>query len=158
MSNWSDYFVGSVSEGELVSLAQKLAHELFSHDKIFIELYGNLGMGKTTFARSFISTWLSKTGESSSEEITSPTYNLVRVYGRHKPIAHLDLYRLEQLSELEQIGYESYFYETPATLIEWPDRIDVFEQLRPQTGKVIKIIFDSADRSEKRLVKVLFRN
>lgn len=155
MSNWCSggnlYFSGTISEHELVKLAQKIAKEFFD-TKLFVELRGELGVGKTVFARAFISTWLSLAGESNTTAI-SPTYNIVQVYGSIKPVAHFDLYRISTLNELEQIGFEHYFYELPCTLVEWPEKIEAFEKLRPQTT-VIVVSLEFFEEAEKRAVRI----
>lgn len=115
-------------------LARKSAAQCL---KVFIELHGDLGAGKTTFARAFIDEWLRLAGDAVPSETVSPTYNIVRIYGEKKAVAHLDLYRLKGLEELEQIGFERYFYEYPCVLIEWPEQIEGFSSLRPRKDSLV---------------------
>ena len=79
-------------------------------------LYGNLGAGKTVFAKGFAA------GLGITNHITSPTFAIVNVYEGRLPFYHFDLYRLEDADELYNIGYEDYIYGNGISLIEWPDR------------------------------------
>ena len=85
-----------------------------------IFLYGEVGSGKTTFARAFI-----KELCDTSEEITSPTFSIVQNYAMKngKELLHCDLYRLKNSHELLEIGiYDDI--ENRITLIEWPELIE----------------------------------
>jgi len=78
-------------------------------------LQGDLGAGKTAFARGFIQSLIPHT------EVTSPTFNLVQTYETaHGSLWHFDLYRLKSPAEIEEIGLDEAL-ETAITLIEWPD-------------------------------------
>lgn len=136
----------SQSTADTEELAANLARELFQKrsEGVFLDLRGDLGAGKSVFARGFIRQWLELAGESVEtikQSLVSPTYNLVKIYGKNLPIAHLDLYRLESVEELEQIGYEQYFYETPACIVEWMTKLPSFSRLRPPTAVIIEIRF-----------------
>ena len=84
-----------------------------------ILLSGGLGAGKTTLARAFIS------DIAGVEEVPSPTYTLVQSYMSRAgfEVLHADLYRVEDSSELIELGLEDAA-ETGALIIEWPDRLD----------------------------------
>ena len=85
-----------------------------------IFLIGDLGSGKTTFSKGFIS---EKTKEPLNQ-ITSPTFNYVNVYGQGlTQVAHFDLYRLKSKDEFYQLGLEEIMLNTPYSLIEWPEII-----------------------------------
>ena len=98
---------------------QLLAKNLAGFCKIgdCLLLYGDLGAGKTTFARGFIQ---AKTG--TKEEIVSPTFTLVQTYPIPSggAVWHCDLYRLKNPNELLELGLDEAFDEN-ITLIEWPE-------------------------------------
>ena len=85
-------------------------------------LSGELGTGKTTFARGFINGLFVSHGLP-KEEIPSPTFNLVQEYTLpNYTIYHIDLYRIEHMAELSELGLEDAFTEG-VTLVEWPERL-----------------------------------
>jgi tRNA threonylcarbamoyladenosine biosynthesis protein TsaE len=104
----------AVNEEATAAIARSLAHMCHSGDTLLLE--GDVGMGKTTFARSFIS-------EISSEktDITSPTFTLLQTYPLIDggTLWHFDLYRLKHREELVEIGLHEAL-ENGITLIEWP--------------------------------------
>lgn len=85
-----------------------------------IALWGELGSGKTVFARAFINA-----RARTPEEVPSPTYTLVQTYDDADggAIYHFDLYRIEDAGELEELGMEEAF-SGGISLIEWPDRME----------------------------------
>lgn len=94
-------------------------------------LIGNLGVGKTVFTKGF-----AKALEI-HEHITSPTFTIVNEYNDGKmPFYHFDVYRIEELYEMEEIGYEDYFYGEGVTFVEWANLI---EELIPKQAKWIFI-------------------
>ena len=82
-----------------------------------IVLAGDLGAGKTAFVQGF------GRGLGVTERITSPTFTLVHVYEGRLPVHHLDVYRLEQLSEALDLGLPEMLDEGGVVLIEWGDAI-----------------------------------
>jgi len=104
------------SEAATVSIARRLAAVARSGD--VIALNGDLGAGKTCFARGFIA---ALTGQ--AEETPSPTFTLVQTYDSdHGTIWHFDLYRLARSGDALELGLEDALAEG-ITLIEWPERI-----------------------------------
>lgn len=79
-------------------------------------LVGDLGAGKTAFTQGFAAAL------GIDEQITSPTFTLVRTYPGRLPVNHLDVYRLEQVSEAEDLGIGELL-ESGVTVIEWGDTI-----------------------------------
>lgn len=101
-------------------LAEDLAMVLAPGDVIALE--GDLGAGKTTFARAL----LRALADDAGLEVPSPTFTLAQSYDDLRvPVTHFDLYRLGSSDELEEIGF-SEALETGAALIEWPERADGF--------------------------------
>lgn len=85
-----------------------------------VALHGDLGLGKTTFARAFIQ---ARPGGDAVAEVPSPTFTLVQVYELPDvAVWHFDLYRLTNPEDAWELGIEEAF-ATGITLIEWPDRL-----------------------------------
>lgn len=104
-----------LNEAALVALARSLAP--WVRDGLVIHLHGDLGAGKTTFARAL----LQATGV--GERVKSPTYSLIESYAvGERPIHHLDLYRLADPEEMEWLGLPDLASSDALILIEWPER------------------------------------
>lgn len=83
-----------------------------------ISLTGDLGVGKTVFTQG-----LAK-GLGIEEPVNSPTFTIVQVYEEGRlPLYHFDVYRIGNIEEMDEIGYEDYFYGEGVCLIEWADLI-----------------------------------
>jgi len=80
-------------------------------------LYGDLGAGKTCLARGVAR------GLGVEEPVTSPTFTLINEYRGRIPLFHMDAYRLEGSGDVEDLGYEEYFYGDGVTLLEWAGKI-----------------------------------
>ena len=89
-----------------------------------IALGGDLGCGKTTFARAFIRALAALHGEGDAgEEVPSPTFTLVQIYDRSPaPVWHFDLYRVEKPEDAYELGIEEAF-ESAISLVEWPRKL-----------------------------------
>ena len=84
-----------------------------------ITLNGDLGVGKTVFTQG-VAAGLGITGP-----VSSPTFTIVQIYEEGRlPLYHYDVYRLGDVEEMEEIGYEDAFYGQGLTLIEWASRIE----------------------------------
>lgn len=106
----------NASEATSLRLAERVALTLSPGD--VVALYGDLGAGKTTFARALIRALLADP----SAEIPSPTFSLVQTYATpHLELMHLDLYRIGHEDELFELGLDDHL-ATGAALIEWPER------------------------------------
>lgn len=99
-----------------------------------ISLIGDLGVGKTVFTQGFAK------GLGIKEHINSPTFTIVQVYDEGRmPFYHFDVYRIGDVSEMDEIGYEDYFYGDGVCLIEWANLI---EEIMPDKHGVITILKD----------------
>lgn len=79
---------------------------------------GDLGVGKTVFTQGLAE------GLGIAEAVSSPTFTIVQVYEEGRlPLYHFDVYRIGDVSEMDEIGYEDYFYGEGVCLIEWADLI-----------------------------------
>jgi len=100
-----------------MQLGEKLAKKLSRGD--VIALFGDLGSGKTTFTKG-VGKGL---GVKASQRINSPTFVLIKEYGARIPLYHLDLYRLDNLQDIEDIAVEEYIYGDGVAVIEWAEKI-----------------------------------
>ena len=92
-------------------------------------LNGDLGTGKTVFTQGFAA------GLGITEPVNSPTFTIVQIYEEGRmPFYHFDVYRIADIEEMDEIGYEDYFYGNGVCLIEWADLIR--ELLPEETGRI----------------------
>jgi len=112
-----------VSEGELQTLdwGEKLGRML--QQPTMILLQGDLGAGKTVFARG-VARGL---GVDPQIPITSPTFTLMNYYPARLDLYHFDLYRLSDPDELIELGFDEYAYGSGVALIEWPEKLNNLE-------------------------------
>lgn len=110
----------SYAEADTITIAQDLASTLKPDDVVFLR--GDLGVGKTVFARALIRALCGDDGI----EVVSPTFTLVQIYdGMAGPIHHYDLYRIEDAEEIFAIGWEDSL-GAALTIVEWPDRLGAY--------------------------------
>lgn len=94
-------------------------------------LVGDLGVGKTVLTQGIAE------GLGITEPINSPTFTIVQVYEEGRlPFYHFDVYRIGDIEEMDEIGYEDYFYGDGLTMIEWANLI---EEILPKKRKEITI-------------------
>jgi tRNA threonylcarbamoyladenosine biosynthesis protein TsaE len=104
-----------LTEEQLVEEGRELGGSLPPGSVLLLE--GDLGAGKTTFARAIVE------GLGAAEPATSPTYALVhRYHGRRGPVFHLDCYRLRTPDEAADLDWEGLLAEGDVLLVEWPER------------------------------------
>ena len=94
-------------------------------------LIGDLGVGKTVFTQGVAD------GLGITEPVNSPTFTILQVYEEGRlPLYHFDVYRIGDVEEMDEIGYEDYFYGDGLTMIEWANLI---EEILPKKRKEITI-------------------
>ena len=94
-------------------------------------LVGDLGVGKTVFTKGLAR------GQDILEPVSSPTFTIVQVYEEGRlPFYHFDVYRIGDVEEMDEIGYEDYIYGDGVSLIEWANLI---EEILPEHYTEIKI-------------------
>ncbi|WP_278372321.1 tRNA (adenosine(37)-N6)-threonylcarbamoyltransferase complex ATPase subunit type 1 TsaE [Segatella bryantii] len=101
------------SEEETIEVAQNLESEKFPN--MVICLNGDLGSGKTVFTKGFASAM-------AIEEITSPTFNIIKEYVGELPLYHMDVYRTN--GRVDELGLDEYFNKGGVTIIEWAEMIE----------------------------------
>ena len=121
------YKITAYSEDDTMELAQNLESEKFPNMVICLE--GDLGSGKTVFAKAFA------LALGVTENITSPTFTIIKeYYGGEMPLFHMDVYRLNEVKQ--DLGIEEYFTKKGVTIIEWSDLI---EDILPKNRLDIRI-------------------
>ncbi|MBR1742356.1 MAG: tRNA (adenosine(37)-N6)-threonylcarbamoyltransferase complex ATPase subunit type 1 TsaE [Lachnospiraceae bacterium] len=135
----------SDSEQETFALGASLG-EKCKGGEIFL-LDGDLGVGKTVFSKG-----LGK-GLGVAEPISSPTFTIVSIYESGRlPFYHFDVYRISDIEEMDEIGYEDYFYGNGVCLIEWADLI---REILPEGCISVKIEKDLERGFDFRRIRIL---
>lgn len=102
-----------------------------------IALIGDLGTGKTTLTKSIAE------GLGITEMITSPTFTIVQEYPEGRlPLYHFDVYRINELEEMYELGYEEYFFGQGVCIIEWADLI---MEIIPDDSIIIRIEYGASE-------------
>ena len=121
--------IESFSAEDTLSLGRKLGRAAQPGD--VYTLVGDLGVGKTVLTQGIAE------GLKISEPICSPTFTIVQVYEEGRmPFYHFDVYRIGDVEEMDEIGYEDYFYGEGLCMIEWTNLI---EEILPSKRKEITI-------------------
>ena len=107
------YKVITRSEAETIELAENLEAEKFPN--MVVCLNGDLGSGKTVFTKGVA-------GALGIDEITSPTFTIIKEYVGELPLYHMDVYRTD--GKVEDLGLEEYFNKGGVTIIEWSEMIE----------------------------------
>ena len=119
----------SWSAKETLLLGSRLGKSCKAGDVILLN--GDLGVGKTVFSKG-IGEGLGITGP-----VSSPTFTILQVYeGGRLPFYHFDVYRIADIEEMEEIGYEDYFYGDGACLVEWAGLI---QEILPDKAVTVTI-------------------
>ena len=121
-------------KAEHIKSLGKVAKNLIDHfpEQRIFAFYGKMGAGKTTFIQSVCKAL------GSEDNVTSPTFALINEYKTDKQLSifHFDFYRINNIEEAFDLGYEDYFYSENYCLIEWPELI---ESLLPENIVKVKI-------------------
>lgn len=127
---------------ELENIAGQILCDFPDH-RIFA-LYGKMGAGKTTFIKAFSSVMEVK------DEVRSPSFSLINEYysTQYGSIYHFDFYRLENIEEVLEIGYEDYFFSGHYCFLEWPGKIS---ELLP--AKFVYCTIDITE-SQERIISI----
>ncbi len=107
------YKIITRSDAETIELAENLEAEKIPN--MVICLNGDLGSGKTVFTKGFA-------GAMGIDEITSPTFTIIKEYMGELPLFHMDVYRTD--GKVEGLGLEEYFDKNGVTIIEWSEMIE----------------------------------
>lgn len=119
----------SFCEKDTAKIGETLAREAKPGEIYLLE--GDLGVGKTVFAKGFA------LGLGITEPITSPTFTIIQEYEQGRlPFYHFDVYRIADEEEMFELGYESYFFGQGVCLIEWASLI---QGLLPAECRTIRI-------------------
>lgn len=121
--------IETFSEKETFALGKKLGEEAKPGE--VYTLVGELGVGKTVLTQGLAR------GLEIEEPISSPTFTIIQIYEEGRlSLYHFDVYRIGDIEEMEEIGYEDYFYGNGICLIEWANLI---EDILPERYKMILI-------------------
>ena len=85
---------------------------------VLVLLAGDLGTGKTTLTKGIVS----GLGAAGEDDVTSPTFTLVHVYGKPAKVYHADLYRIESFHDFQTLGIEDLFSTPSVAILEWSER------------------------------------
>lgn len=129
------------SHKEMISLGKKTATSLKKGD--IIGLSGELGAGKTVFIKG-----LAK-GLKIKEEPSSPSFVIINEYNGKLPLYHFDVYRLDDIKQMDDLGYEEYFYGNGVTVIEWVEKIEKLIK-----GDWVKVTIEYTKNDNERLVEI----
>lgn len=126
------------SAEETVELGKRIGAFLMSND--VIALIGPLGAGKTTLIQGIAE------GVGVKDYVTSPTFIIINEYQGRIPFYHIDLYRLDEVKDIEDLGIEEYFNRGGVCAIEWAEKLG---ELKPKSSHEIRI--DIVSEKERKI-------
>ena len=139
----SEVIVSSVvtsSAEETTAWGREFAKKLVA--PVLVLLTGDLGSGKTTLTKGLVAGLCA----ANEEDVTSPTFTLVHVYGKEKKVFHADLYRIESFHDFETLGMEDMFTEPGIAILEWSERFPLIAPW-PQ----VRIRLEHLGRDQRRI-------
>ena len=132
------------NEEETKKFGEKLCEKLTAGS--IVALTGDLGTGKTTLTKAIAA------GLGVTDVITSPTFNIVKQYDSGRlPLYHFDVYRIGDVDEMYEIGYEEYFFGDGVCVIEWADLI---EEIIPDDA--VRIEIEYGEKEGERIYRCMF--
>ena len=124
--------IESFSEKDTFRLGETIGNECRRGDIVLLN--GDLGVGKTVFTKGF------GRGLGIEEPISSPTFTIIQIYDSGRiPLYHFDVYRIADPEEMDEIGYEDYFFGDGVCLVEWASLI---QELIPEHVMEVTIAKD----------------
>jgi len=136
----------TITELETMKAGYALGSILKKGDVVCLE--GDIGVGKTVFVKGMAASLDVK------EYVTSPTFTIVNEYNGKFPVYHFDVYRISDLEEMSEIGFEEYIYGDGVTIVEWADLI---REILPGECIWIKLERDSSENGDMRIISIDFR-
>lgn len=132
------------NEEETKKFGKQLCEKLTAGS--IVALTGDLGTGKTTLTKAIAA------GLGVTDVITSPTFNIVKQYDSGRlPLYHFDVYRIGDVDEMYEIGYEEYFFGEGVCVIEWADLVD---EIIPDDAMRIEIEY--GEKEGERIYRCIF--
>lgn len=139
-----EYVVETYSAKETFEFGKRLGEE--AKAGCVYALIGDLGVGKTVFTQGFAA------GLGIMEAVNSPTFTILQIYDEGRlPFYHFDVYRIGDVDEMDEIGYEDCFYGDGISLIEWADLI---EEILPKCYMRITVEKDMKKGFDYRKIRV----
>ena len=129
-----------ISQADLLDIDSTLIKN--NPEKRVFAFYGKMGAGKTTFIKE-VCKFLKV-----SDVVSSPSFGVINIYKTidESEIYHFDFYRIKNISEVYDIGYEEYFFSGNYCFIEWPEKID---NLLPEDS--VKVLIETSESSNNRV-------
>lgn len=139
-----DKYVETYRPEETFELGRKIGQEALPGS--VYTLIGDLGTGKTVFTQGLAR------GLGITEPVSSPTFTILQIYEEGRcPLYHFDVYRIGDISEMDEIGYEDCFYGDGVCLIEWADLV---EEILPERFTEIRISKDLEKGFDYRKIQI----
>ncbi|MBQ1880222.1 MAG: tRNA (adenosine(37)-N6)-threonylcarbamoyltransferase complex ATPase subunit type 1 TsaE [Lachnospiraceae bacterium] len=136
--------LGSRSAEETYNIAKDMGEA--AKEGEVVTLTGDLGTGKTVFAKGFAA------GLGVKEHVSSPTYTIVQQYDDGRlPLYHFDVYRIGDISEMDETGYDDCISGDGVTLIEWAEMI---EDIIPERAVRVKIEKEPSRGNDYRRIEI----
>lgn len=135
--------IETYSPAETEALGEKLGRAAAAGQVYCIN--GDLGAGKTVFTKGFAK------GLDIAEHVTSPTFTIINEYEGRLPLYHFDVYRISCLEEMDDTGYEDYFYGEGVCLVEWAELV---QELIPADAIWIKVERDYTREDDYRVITI----